>query len=212
MNFLSRFRMTMDLKHKEMTLERSTDYAQKARLPGSPNVLAMKQHGEIVVYDVLPDSAAAQAGVHLGDVIVQVDGQDLSALPAESAQNVLDGYADTKAEIVVKGAGRQPIRFTRQSIFAMPSGRGVGIGIGITVTEKGALMIEAVAARSPAQEAGLKAGDEITAINGLPVRTTPFDRLATEMRKPASTEVLLHVLHKGSDKPQEYKLVMRKLL
>ena len=151
-------------------------------------------------------------GVHVGDTIVQVDGQDLSALSDESVSNLLDGYAGTKAEIVVKGGGSQLIRYTRQSIFAIPSGRGVGVGIGITVTPKGAMLIEQVEARSPAQEAGLKAGDEITAINELPVRTTPFDRLAAEMKKPAGTEVRLQVLHKGGDRPQEYKLVVRKLL
>ena len=212
MDFLSRFRMTIDLKHQEMLLERSANYAQRVRLSGLPSILVAKQQGEYVVYDVLPSSAAAQAGIHAGDTIEQVDGQILSQFSAGAAQDILNGYAETKAEIVVKGSGRKTIHYTRQSLFAMPHGRQAGIGIGVTISEKGTLMIETVDNYSPAQEAGLKVGDQIKAINGLPVSTTPFDRLAAEMTKPAGTTVVLQVIHSGSDKPEEFKLVIRRLL
>lgn len=57
--------------------------------------------------------------------------------------------------------------------------------------------VTAVAADSPAAAAGMKVGDEITAINGVPVAGLPLDEIGERLRGPANTAVTVTVRRKG---------------
>ena len=211
MSFLSRFQVTIDQTHQEMLLEHNANFAQSTRLPGLQDVSVAKQQDEVTVYDVLPNSPAARAGIQRGDRIVTINAKQLKTLSRFVVQNMLNGYAGTKADLVVERAKEtRSISYTRQSIFSMASGS-VGLGIGIRFPGQGELIIGSVSPRSPAQRAGLQAGDKIISINNLPVASTPLARLAAEMKKPEGAEVVLEVVHKGDPKTYQYRVTVGRL-
>ena len=212
MNFLSRFRVTLDLRHRQMWLERASDYHKRLTLPGLPCILATEQEGLIV--DVLSGCAAEKAGIQKGDKILRVDGQEVKTLSFSSLSTLLNGLAGTQAEIIVERARVQkpPIRFIRQSLFAMPNGRGSGVGINAGMSPTGKLLITAIERHSPAEEAELQTGDEIVAVNGFKVGTASLERIIAETKQPEGTKIILIIQHPGEDKPREIKLKVRKLL
>ncbi len=194
-DFLSRFRVTLDVPHLRLILERSADYTKRLALSGLSCVSLASQKGQFAVIDVLPASNAANAGVRVGDKIVTVNGRSLGDLSFVAAQNWLDGLADTQAELTLEGAekARRQVHYQRQSLFTIANGRGIGVGIGIVVTKEGKILIEATDLRSPASEAGLQGGDEIVTENGLPVKTTPFPQIAAQMKQPEGAEITLTI-------------------
>jgi beta-lactamase regulating signal transducer with metallopeptidase domain len=61
----------------------------------------------LVVQDVLPDSAAAKAGLKPHDVLLQFDGKAVSNDPAEFSELVREAKADTPLSVVVKRKGKE---------------------------------------------------------------------------------------------------------
>ena len=80
-------------------------------------------------------------------------------------------------------------------------------GLGLTVTsDSGLIKVIAPQEDTPADKAGIKAGDYITRINGKSVYDVPLDDSITQMRgKPGST-VTLELLRPGKDKPIDVTL------
>jgi len=214
MSVLSRFRITIDARHRQLLLEPGTDYAARCRLPGLPAVLAQRKQDHYTVYDLLADSTAAKAGVLVGDVIISVDGKEIASLPDETVQLLLDGIVGTEAELVLarKDNPMLALHYKRQSLFAMASGRDVGVGIAQTITASGKMLVTALQQHSSAMEAGIEVGDEIVSIAGLPVSTTPMAELAVEMKKPEGAVIVLKLLRHKDNKLYEVKLTVRRVL
>ncbi|MBR5236621.1 MAG: PDZ domain-containing protein [Clostridia bacterium] len=74
----------------------------------------------------------------------------------------------------------------------------VGIGVSVSRT-KGAMMIESLFAGSPAEKAGLLAGDKILRVDGHDVTSTTLDRLVALIRGEAGTYVTLTVERAGAE-------------
>jgi carboxyl-terminal processing protease len=64
---------------------------------------------------------------------------------------------------------------------------------------------------SPAEKAGLKAGDQVTAIDGQDMSSTPPDVAVTRILGPAGTSVHLTILRQGSAKPLEVDVTRAKI-
>jgi carboxyl-terminal processing protease len=75
-----------------------------------------------------------------------------------------------------------------------------GIGAHMTVRKKRPTVMDVIP-KSPAQAAGLKAGDVFLEVNGKPVSDLPLDRIVQMVRGPAGTPVTLRVLREGRDEP-----------
>ena len=81
-------------------------------------------------------------------------------------------------------------------------------GIGVLMTEpNGTLTVERVIAGSPAEGAGVKAGDQITAVNGTSTAGMDFTQLADLIRGDVGTKVTITVIHAGSTTSVDLSMV-----
>lgn len=82
--------------------------------------------------------------------------------------------------------------------------QGIGAEIGI---KKEQLVVIAPIPDSPAQKAGIRAGDFIGAINGTSTQGMTTDYAVSLIRGTKGTEVKLLILHQGEQKPVEIKII-----
>ena len=81
---------------------------------------------------------------------------------------------------------------------------GIGAYVGI---EDGKLMIIAPIAGSPADKAGIRAGDIILGIDGRTTLEMSLIEAVVNIRGPQGTSVMLLVLHRGETEPEEIEIV-----
>lgn len=86
------------------------------------------------------------------------------------------------------------------------TGRFEGIGIEVA-KRKGELQVIAPLEGTPAQKAGLRAGDKILKINGTMTNDLSIDEAINLIKGPKGTEVNLTIFREGWDKEQEVKIV-----
>ena len=174
--------------------------------PEDVRSLHLKDDAGLLVSRVDLNTAAATAGLHVNDVILEIDGQ--KATSAEEFQNSIIGKAPgskinltvsrmgTKQNIVAT-LGTRPFGLPLQEVPAGPVPgapvspqdlAGMAAAMGAVVAPKigfysaelmpqlaeyfgvmGGVLVESVQARTPADKAGLKAGDIVTKVNGTPI-------------------------------------------
>lgn len=81
---------------------------------------------------------------------------------------------------------------------------GIGAEIGI---KKDRLVVIAPVPDSPAEKAGVRAGDFIAGINGSSTQGLSTDQAVRLIRGTKGTEVKLMIIHSGEDKPIEIKII-----
>jgi len=81
---------------------------------------------------------------------------------------------------------------------------GIGIEIGI---KKGQLQVISPLEGTPAQRAGLKAGDKILAVNGTSTADLTVEEAVNLIRGPKGTEVTLTILRADWNKAQDFKII-----
>lgn len=86
------------------------------------------------------------------------------------------------------------------------AGQFSGIGAELGTKDKQIIVI-APLAESPAEKAGIKAGDEILKVNGETTANWTLPFTVEKIRGPKGTNVTLTILHKDLDKPQDIKIV-----
>jgi len=94
---------------------------------------------------------------------------------------------------------------TNQMFLEDLSGEIEGIGVEITVKE-GKILVVAPLDDSPAKQAGVKAQDEIVAINGESTENMSLEEAISKIRGRAGTEVTLLINRQGFSEPQEFKI------
>jgi len=80
---------------------------------------------------------------------------------------------------------------------------GIGIEIGF---RQGFLTVISALEGTPAQKAGLKAGDVIFKVNGIIVSQLPLDEVVSLIRGEPGTEVTLVILREGEKEPIDFKI------
>jgi len=99
----------------------------------------------------------------------------------------------------------QPSQY--RSLQVSTSGELTGVGLQIALEqETGNLQVIAPIVGSPAEKAGIKSGDLILKIDGIPTTQFTLDEAAARMRGPMGTQIILTVRQKKAD-PQDVRIV-----
>ncbi|MCG6872136.1 MAG: RIP metalloprotease RseP [Gammaproteobacteria bacterium] len=121
-----------------------------------------------------PESLAAKAGFEVGERIVEVDGRPVRGWGEQRLYLINRGLAGDRVEFRTADREGGAIHERQLDFSGIPAARTVsgflGRGAGLwPVQPTGAAVVARVLDGSPAAQAGLQAGDRISAIDGRPV-------------------------------------------
>ncbi len=124
----------------------------------------------ILLTEIAPGSPAAQAGLQPGDAIIAVDGTPVNGYPMDGGIEGLIAYirervGDPIAFTIERDGAQQTLNVTPR--VNPPEGEGA---LGVALTLELTVLIHEVESDSPAEAAGLEAGDQILAMGEQPVR------------------------------------------
>ncbi len=85
-------------------------------------------------------------------------------------------------------------------------GKFAGIGVEVELREE-AIIVLATIEGSPAEQAHLKSGDRILAVDGETIKEIGYDKLVRRMRGAPGTHVKLLIVHPGRPEPREIDVV-----
>ncbi len=169
--------------------------------------------------------AKAEDAVAAADDPHHSDGDARQALPLEELQMFADvfnqirqGYVESVPdselfELAVQGmlSGLDPHSvFLKEKAYdsLQETTQGEFSGLGIEIGQDGGyITIIAPIDGSPAEDAGLKAGDVILKIDGESIRDLPVDRSIDLMRGPTGSEVLLTIGRRGVADPFDVTVI-----
>ena len=174
------------------------------------------------------ESADDAANPHVAEPLSTASegaGPDTSSLPLEELQMFADvfnqirqGYVESVPdselfELAVQGmlSGLDPHSvFLKEKAFdsLQETTQGEFSGLGIEIgQDRGYITIIAPIDGSPAEAAGLKAGDVILKIDGESIRDVPVNKSVERMRGPTGSEVLLTIGRRGVADPFDVKVI-----
>ena len=179
--------------------------------------LKLPQAGGALVAEVTTDSPAAKAGMEPGDVIVAVngdriaDGRGLARAVADIAPGkearITIRRAAAERDLTVQVAAQPDADRTVMADAAEAHGRKLGVALapitpqarqalGLQDDQKGTVIAE-VADGSPAEDAGLRAGDVIVAVGQTPVNNPEQATRAIRAGLGKGSSVALRILRDG---------------
>jgi len=154
----------------------------------------------VLIAQVQPDSAAAKAGIQAGDIVVSADGKTI-----ENAVSLRNEIGSLRIGDTIK---LTVLRDGKSKIFDVKVGAPTAdtadaqaphpflVGANMQAREDGrGVQVTAVQAGSPAQSAGLQAGDVIVSANRVEVRNLEQLKNAA---KTSSARLLLRVMRNGA--------------
>ena len=97
-----------------------------------------------------------------------------------------------------------------QSLQEHTMGHFFGVGIEIGLRNKKVVVISPIQG-TPAEKAGLKAGDKVVEIDGKSTKGLNLNQVVKRIRGPEGTRVVLTIERKGEAKPLEFKLTRTKI-
>jgi carboxyl-terminal processing protease len=119
--------------------------------------------------------------------------------PTQMTYGAIEGMLDSLGDV---GHTRFLSPETLKAEQEALSGHLEGIGAEIAI-RNGQPIIVAPLPGSPAQKAGIRAGDTILKVDGKDVTTLTVDQIVNLVRGPAGTSVTLTVVHKGDTNPTD---------
>ncbi len=181
-----------------------------------------KDYG-ILINDVVSDGPAAEAGLKGGDILIKINGDEIKSL--KSLHKVLSQYKPddkVKAYVIRKGKkkdfkmvlGAMPHKDVNIMNIKKKFSKGGFLGVYSMELTDGlkeyfkvdhGVMLKSVSEDTPAEKAGLKAGDVIMAVDDDKIETSGQLMKALRSCKP-ETEVAISASREG--KPMTVKVVL----
>jgi len=156
---------------------------------------------EAVIGHVMPDSPAAKAGIQDNDRIVRLDGKWNPTWETVGMKEISSAYRTMHVTIDRNGK-----RFETNVTPILSERYGVGWA---GWDEKGQVQLAGVEAGYPAEKSGLKKGDLIVAVNGVPIHSpTKFQEL---IKTSGGKAVTVDVLRAGEPRSVTVQPVWAKL-
>ncbi|HYG34127.1 MAG TPA: aspartyl protease family protein, partial [Clostridia bacterium] len=119
LELLSRFRVTLNFPNERMLLEATSGMEQNAQIKGESGVRILQAGSSFRVLEVLPDSAALEAGLLAGDEILSVGGRSLGGLNLWQAHRLVNGFEARTVEVAVTRLGHtRHLKLTPQTLFS----------------------------------------------------------------------------------------------
>ncbi len=152
-----------------------------------------------LVRAVLADSPAAAAGLQVDDLILALNGEELApadfvetiaalAVGEEITLTILRDETETDLDVTL---GSAPTRRSQWQAFSERAFLGVSL-----VTDEAGVLVEDVVPESPAEAAGLQAGDLLLSINDKVV-TTPLEAARLIRALEPGAEITLGIEREG---------------
>jgi carboxyl-terminal processing protease len=114
---------------------------------------------------------------------------DVDALMTSAYKGLFEGLGDPYSGFLTEAEFDQ--------LMQDSAGEYSGIGVTITPGDNGYILILAVSVGSPADQAGIRVGDCILAVDGEPYTGEQYDLAATHMRGVAGTDVVVTIYRDG---------------
>jgi M6 family metalloprotease-like protein len=157
--------------------------------------------GRLAVEEVQPDSPAAKAGLQKGDLVLRIDDHAVKS-PEVFRELLQTRGPDETVKLVLERDGKPvdaDVKLVATSRPLKLSGRAPYLGVELGELKDGeGVKLERVTPGSPAESAGLKAGDHIVKLNGAEfTRPSKLDDLLSE-KKPGDA-LTLTVRRDGKD-------------
>lgn len=83
-----------------------------------------------------------------------------------------------------------------------------GVGLKISIPY-GILTVDSVIDDTPAFKAGIRPGDQIIQINGVPTKEMTLDKAERQLRCPKGTKVTLTIIREGFRKPRDFSMTAK---
>ncbi len=163
-----------------------------------------------VAMPLIPQQDAPPPGLeHVEEVwrLIQryhVDSEDLD--PNKLAEGAIRGLIEALGDPYTTYLTPQRYELWRTQL----EGEFFGIGAIITIRE-GQLTVVAPIAGSPAEQAGIRPGDQILEVDGEPTAGMDLRAALMKIRGPQGTKVTLLVLHPDEDTPREIEITRAKI-
>lgn len=138
----------------------------------------------------------------LGRVIVLVENHYVH--PVDRSKLIEGAIKGMVAELDPHSAYLPPTDFTEFQDDT--EGRFVGIGVEVDARDGVITVIKPIEG-SPAERAGLRAGDKIYGVDGWPTRGKPLDQVVERIRGERGTPIRLLIQRPGVDRPFEIEVV-----
>lgn len=152
--------------------------------------------------NVLSDVVVTQKIKYLEDIIDQnyLEDVDEDSLKEGIYTGLLYGLGDPYSRYYTEEEYEEEMRDTEGSYS--------GIGVSITQNTEGGILVVDCYEGSPADEAGLKANDVITAVNGTDVTEMTPAEVSKMIREKEDGTSILTVYHQEADEPEEITVTL----
>ena len=137
------FLVTFDLINSKMYLTRSSDYTERTRSRGEDSMSIVQKDGWLQIASIVTGSAAAQAGIKRGDMLLSINGVDVRAMPLLSVHLLLNAYAGDKATLELVRHGESV--HASYTVESAGTGSNSGSGVKVTMVRGGKLTVPDIA-------------------------------------------------------------------
>src|SRR4030067_2023344 len=188
------------------------------RINGMSNKKQSVKTGVVIIVLLLLAGIWVTLGKGIGNPVFGGESDENLRVFAEALSLVEKNYVDeTKTKDLVYGAIKGMLsELDPHTSFMSPQsykdmqvdtrGEFGGLGIQISMKDKKLLVISPIE-DTPAWNAGIKAGDHIFKIDGLPTKDLELEGAVNKMRGPKDTKVNLTIIREGEKDPLEFTII-----